>query len=91
MGKNLDIWLAFLAAIFGGVGLKVIESLLTRKQKSQDLVSKLLDQSQKEISDLKAEFRVKESEWQKRVDEKEAEANEWQDKYWTLRETQGKS
>lgn len=86
MGKNIDIWLAFVAAIFGGAGLKIIESILSSRQRSQDVASRLLQESNVQLNAVKEQFHVKENELQARIDAKEREADEWQAKYWDLRE-----
>jgi hypothetical protein len=76
MGDNsLDVWVAFLAAIFGGAGLKLTESFLSRKQRRDDMLSKTITDRDNEVARERAA-----------KDKAEAEANDWREKYWKLRE-----
>jgi hypothetical protein len=73
--NSIDVWVAFLAAVFGGAGLKLTESILTARQRKNDLLSKTIEQKDKDIESERA--------LRQRADEA---ASEWREKYWALRE-----
>lgn len=76
--SNIDVWLALVAAVFGGAGLKLVESFMTRKQRRDDLLSKIIAEKDKEIERLSGQ-----------VDSAEKAEIEWREKYWDLREGNG--
>jgi hypothetical protein len=73
--NSVDVWVALLAAIFGGAGLKVTESILTSRQRKAESMQTLVQQKDKDVeSARKAQTEAEESE------------KEWREKYWALRE-----
>lgn len=73
--SNIDVWLALVAAVFGGAGLKLVESFMTRKQRRDDLLSKIIAEKDKEIERLSGQ-----------ISKAEKAEIEWREKYWDLRE-----
>jgi hypothetical protein len=73
--NSVDVWVAFLAAVFGGAGLKVAESILTARQRRNDLLGKTIEQKDKDLENAR-----------KAVEAAEKAEAEWREKYWELRE-----
>lgn len=72
-GQNLQIWFAFFAAIFGGAGLKLIETLLNKGKIKQDVAQQIRTELREEITGLRTEL--------KHVEE---ELDKWKAKYYEL-------
>ena len=53
-----EAWIALLAAVFGGAGLKLIESILSRSKDRADIATQIRDELRTEISGLRDELRV---------------------------------
>lgn len=53
-----EAWIALFAALFGGVGLKAIESLLGRANQKADLQTQFRQELRDEISALRTELRA---------------------------------
>lgn len=68
-------WIALVAALFGGAGLKIIEKILNRGQEEDDIATK-----------LRAELRQDIERHRQRADEAEDEADKWRDRYYKLQE-----
>lgn len=66
-------WIALIGTLFGGVVLKVAESILARGSKRADTATQMREELRKESSSLKEELRVV---------EKELDA--WKEKYFLL-------
>lgn len=66
--------IALLGTVFGGFGLKIIEHVLGRGTKKQDLATVLRAELRQDIASLRAELK-----------EAEKKADEWQSKYYELR------
>ena len=49
---------ATIAAIFGGISLKIVESLLARKSREADIGFSLRDELRSEIQSLKADLKI---------------------------------
>lgn len=81
-GNNIEVWFALGAAVFGGAGLKVIESLLNKGKASNDAAKEIREELRGELSGLRAEMRAVEAE----VDKQRAEVDRWREKYYTLLE-----
>lgn len=75
-------WVALLGTVFGGVGLKVVESRLAKKTKQMDIQANFQLTLERQIETLKKDIinmRVE-------VDSTEKEMDEWREKYWKLME-----
>ncbi len=68
-----DPFIALVAALFGGVGLKVIESLLNRSNAKNDLQAQMRSELRTDVISLKDE-----------LDEIENRLDEWKKKYYRL-------
>lgn len=53
-----EAWIALLAAIFGGAGLKVIESAMSRSKDRSDIATQIRDELRTEIQGLRDELRI---------------------------------
>lgn len=53
-----EAWIALLAAALGGVGLKIVESLLGRSKDRVDLATQIRDELRNEIQNLRNELRA---------------------------------
>lgn len=73
-------WIAAIGTIFGGAGLKLIESYLNRPSKKDSTPAEIRDELRKEIISLKADLSAMKIE----IDKTEAEMLEWREKYWAL-------
>lgn len=69
-------FLALLGTIFGGIGLKIVESLLTRSKTQTDLAAQIRAELRVDVQSLRDEI--------KRLD---AELDLWKSKYYQLLET----
>jgi hypothetical protein len=65
--------LALIAAIFGGAGLKLIESLLTRSGQRADIAKEIRDELRGEVNSLKEELNII-----------EARLDKWKRQYYKL-------
>lgn len=78
--------LAFIGTIFAGVGLKIVDWLLNRRAQrrleAEEAQRRLDDKETSQVADLKEEILRVRQELQDSVDK----MNEWQEKYWKLRE-----
>lgn len=70
-------WIPLAGALFGGVGLKMLEHWLGRSKMKIDEATKIRDELRVEITALREEI--------KKV---ELESDIWRDRYYTLREQQ---
>ena len=70
-------WIALIATVCGGVGLKVVEHWLGRNKVKVDDAAQIRDELRLEIASLREEQRML-----------EAEAVKWREEYFTLREKQ---
>lgn len=68
-----EAWIALFAAIFGGVGLKTIETLLGRGERKESMQTQFRDELRLEIEALRKELRL--------VDEKLAY---WRERYYDV-------
>jgi seryl-tRNA synthetase len=68
-----DPFIALVAALFGGVGLKIIESLLNRSNAKNDLQTQMRSELRTDVISLKDE-----------LDEIENRLDEWKKKYYRL-------
>jgi hypothetical protein len=68
-----EAYLALIGTVFGGAGLKVVESVLGRGRRRDDLASSLRTELRSDNSELRAE-----------VDKLEASVDEWRNRYYTL-------
>jgi hypothetical protein len=68
-----DPFIALVAALFGGVGLKIIESLLNRSNAKNDLQAQMRSELRTDVISLKDE-----------LDEIESRLDEWKKKYYRL-------
>jgi seryl-tRNA synthetase len=68
-----DPFIALVAALFGGVGLKIIESLLNRSNAKNDLQAQMRSELRTDVISLKDE-----------LDEIENRLDEWKKKYYRL-------
>jgi hypothetical protein len=66
-------WIALVGTVFGGAGLKIIESFLSRGQGRADVASAMREELRKESTSLREEMRVV---------EKDLDA--WKEKYFLL-------
>lgn len=67
--------IALIGTIFGGAGLKIIESWLTRSKERKD-----------DARELRDELRIQINVQNERIAELEKEADDWQSKYYDLRD-----
>lgn len=65
--------LALIAALFGGAGLKVIEHLISRSSRKEDLAQQLRDELRQEVKTLRNQ-----------LDDIEQRLDRWKKKYYTL-------
>jgi seryl-tRNA synthetase len=68
-----DPFIALAAALFGGVGLKIIESLLNKSNAKNDLQTQMRSELRTDVISLKDE-----------LDEIESRLDEWKKKYYRL-------
>lgn len=68
-----DPMLALVAALFGGVGLKVIESILSRTQSKNDLQTQMRSELRSDVVTLKQE-----------LDDIEESLDKWKKRYYRL-------
>jgi hypothetical protein len=68
-------WIALIGTVFGGAGLKAMESILARGSKKVDTATQMREELRKESASLKEELRSA---------EKELDA--WKEKYFLLLE-----
>lgn len=73
MGGHLEALLALAGTVFGGVGLKIIESILGRAKRRDDTATILRSELRKDLHDLREELR-----------EAEECVDEWRGKYYEL-------
>lgn len=66
-------WIALIGTVFGGAGLKLMESFLARGSKKVDTATAMREELRKESAALKEELRVVEK-----------ELDQWKEKYFTL-------
>lgn len=66
--------IALIGTLCGGAGLKIVEHLLGRGSKKEDLASSLRSELRQDLANLKADLR-----------EESKAADEWQQKYWELK------
>lgn len=65
--------IALVAALFGGVGLKVVESLVNKSQAKNDLQAQMRSELRKDVMSLKDE-----------LDDIENSLDQWKKKYYAL-------
>lgn len=70
---ELTPWFALIGAIFGGVGLKVVESLVSRGAQKRDYDARYRDELREEIQELKKEIQFLSD-----------QLDEWKAKYYAL-------
>lgn len=75
-----------LGVVFGGVGLKMIESFLNRGKEKVDLAAQIRDELREDIERYKSEV----AEYKKEVRELNINVEDWKQKYYKLLEDQGK-
>lgn len=75
-------WIALVATLFGGAGLKAIESFLSRGQKRVDTATALREELRKEGESLKKEAATLREE----IRSVEKELDSWKEKYFGLME-----
>jgi uncharacterized coiled-coil DUF342 family protein len=68
-------WIPLIGALFGGIGLKMLEYWLGRSKVKLDEASKIRDELRIEITSLREENR-----------DLETQLNEWKGKYYDLRD-----
>jgi len=66
-------WIALIGTVFGGAGLKLMESFLSRGSKKIDTATQMREELRKESADLKEELR-----------QAEKDLDEWKIKYFTI-------
>lgn len=66
-------WIALIGTVFGGAGLKIMESFLARGSKKVDTATAMREELRKESASLKEELRVVEK-----------ELDTWKEKYFLL-------
>lgn len=66
-------WIALIGTVFGGAGLKLMESFLARGSKQVDTATAMREELRKESASLKEELRAVEK-----------ELDLWKEKYFTL-------
>lgn len=76
----MEAWLALAGTVFGGVGLKVIESFLGRNKSKDDSAYRFRDELRAEILLLRSEADKIRDE----ADELRDEIDEWRTKYFSL-------
>jgi chromosome segregation ATPase len=75
-------FVALVSAIFGGAGLKLIESWLSRAKVRADQGTVIREELRKEIDGLRSQLDKADAEEQRL----EKQVEEWREKYWALRE-----
>lgn len=68
-----EAWIALVGTVFGGAGLKIVEQFLGRKKAGVDAAREIRDELRSELHDCRRE-----------ADEKEAEADLWRSRYYSL-------
>lgn len=74
----LDKYAALMAALGGGVGVKVIDRVLSKRSERFNEASQMRDELRLQISDLRDAVETHE----KTIDEWRHEADNWRTKYW---------
>jgi cell division protein FtsB len=75
-------FVALVGTIFGGAGLKIIESWLGRAKERSDQGAEIREELRKEIEGLRNQLDKASAEEQRL----EAQVEQWREKYWSLRE-----
>lgn len=75
-----------LGTVFGGVGLKLIESWLNRGKEKVDLATQIRDELREDIERYKEEV----AEFKKEVKELTMSVEDWKKKYYDLLDSHGK-
>jgi predicted phage gp36 major capsid-like protein len=73
-------WIALIATLFGGAGLKIIESVLARGQKRVDTATQLREELRREGEALKKDA----AELREEIRKVEQELDAWKEKYFIL-------
>lgn len=68
-----EAYLSLAGTVFGGVGLKIVESFLSKKKRREDVATNLRDELRTENQSLRDELH-----------RMEASVDEWRDKYYAL-------
>ena len=68
-----EAYLSLAGTVFGGVGLKIVESFLTKKKSREDVATHLRNELRTENQSLRDELH-----------KMEASVDEWRDKYYAL-------
>ena len=76
----MEAWLALAGTIFGGVGLKILESFLGRNKNKDDSQHRFREELRAELLVL----RVEAEKLQREADELRAEIDTWRTKYYAL-------
>lgn len=79
-------FVALMGTIFGGAGLKIVESWLGRAKERNDIGASIRDELRKEIDSLRTQLDKGQAEEQRL----EGLVEEWREKYWGLREEKQK-
>lgn len=66
--------IALIGTLFGGVALKIIEHILSRGKRQEDLATSMRKELREELAAVKQELR-----------EESKESEEWKSKYWELK------
>lgn len=82
-----ESWIVLIGVLFGGAGLKVVESWLSRKKTEQDQGIQIRDELRKEIVALRDQLQAAKEE-EARL---EAEIELWRSKYYDLRDVYSKA
>ena len=72
---SVDIWVAAIASLLGGIGLKLTEWLLSKKQKEQE-----------DVKDARLELQHRYDNAEKKIEELKKEVDLWRRKYYDLLE-----
>jgi predicted nuclease with TOPRIM domain len=75
-----EAYLALAGTVFGGAGLKAIESVLGRAKRRDDTATMLRAELREELHTLREEMKELKSE----ADRREAEADRWRSRYFAL-------
>lgn len=76
----MEAWLALAGTVFGGVGLKIIESFLGRNKSKEDVAYRFRDELRAEILLLRTEH----DKLQREAAALRKEIDEWRNKYFKL-------
>jgi uncharacterized coiled-coil DUF342 family protein len=75
---NIKDYAPLVTAIFGGVGVKMLEKVMSKRSDEFNESSKIREELRQQINSLRTEIEA----WKKEADEWREEADKWRKEYW---------